>query len=315
MRRFLVRRVALLLLTLWLMSVTIFVVSQILPGDVARTVLGQFATPEAVAALRAQLHLNDPAPLQYLHWIGGLVSGQWGNSFSEENTPILSLIPGRLGASLLLAFAALLVTVPTSILFGLIAALRHNRLTDHVISITGLSLMAVPEFVTGIVLLSVFGVALHWLPTQSVSSGVNPLTSPQYLVLPTLALGLVFFGYISRMMRASTITVLDSAYVRTATLKGLPLRAIIGRHVLRNALVPTITVVASQVGYLVGGLVVVETLFGYPGIGSLILDAGLKHDVPLLEDCVMIIAVIYMLGNLTADLLYAYLNPRIRYGS
>jgi peptide/nickel transport system permease protein len=196
-----------------------------------------------------------------------------------------------------------------------LAALRQDRLADRFISITGLSLMAVPEFVSGIILLSIFGIWLHVLPADSLSGGGNPLTSPQYLVLPVLSLGLVFFGYVSRMMRASTIAVLNSPYVRTATLKGLPLRLVLLRHVLRNALVPTITVVTSSIGYLVGGLVVVETLFSYPGIGNLLLYAGLHHDVPLLEDCVMVVAVIYMLGNLTADLLYAYLDPRIRYSA
>ncbi len=215
----------------------------------------------------------------------------------------------------MLAVATLVVIVPLSIAFGTLAALRQDRVTDRVVSITGLSLMAVPEFVSGIIMLTIFGIWLHWLPTTSVSAGGNPLTTPQYLVLPVLALGLVFFGYVSRMMRASTITVLGSAYMRTAMLKGLPMRLVLIRHVLRNALVPTITVVMSSIGYLVGGLVVVENLFGYPGLGSLLLYAGLHHDVPLLEDCVMIIAVMYMMGNLVADLLYAYLNPQDRFAA
>lgn len=314
MARFLLRRLGLLLLTLWLMSVLVFVIASILPGDVAHTILGQFATPQEVAGLQQQLGLDHPPPVLYLRWITGFVSGNWGESPSFQ-APISSLIPDRLFNSLVLAVATLLVIVPLSITFGMLAALRQDRVTDRVVSITGLSLMAVPEFVSGIILLSIFGIWLHWLPTTSVAAGGNPLTSPQYLVLPVLALGLVFFGYVSRMMRASTITVLGSAYMRTAMLKGLPMRQVLLRHVLRNALVPTITVVMSSIGYLVGGLVIVESLFGYPGLGSLLLYAGLHHDVPLLEDCVMIVAVVYMLGNLTADLLYAYLNPQIRYAS
>jgi len=312
MTRFLLRRSALLLLTLWLMSIVVFVAAQIVPGDVAHTILGQYATPDSVRALRAQLGLDEPAPVQYLRWIGGFVTGQWGASPSYD-TPIASLIPGRLGNSLILTVAALVVIVPLSIALGMVAALRQDRLADRLISIIGLSLMAIPEFVSGIVLLTVFGVWLHVLPTTTVSSGGSPLTTPQYLIAPTLSLGIVFFGYVARMMRASTIAVLDSPYTRTAILKGLPRRTVLLRHVLRNALVPTITVVTSQIGYLVGGLVVVETLFGYPGIGSLLLNAGLHHDIPLLEDCVMIIAVIYMLANLVADLVYAYLNPQIRH--
>lgn len=314
MRRFLLRRLGLMLLTLWLMSVIVFLAAEIVPGDVAHTVLGQFATPEAVANLRHELGLDYPPPVLYLRWIGGFVSGQWGYSPSFD-TPISSLIPDRLINSLVLAAAALIVIVPLSIALGTVAALRQDRFADRVISIAGLSLMAVPEFVSGIVLLTVSGVWLHLLPTTGLAGGGSPFTAPEYLILPSLALGIVFFGYIARMMRASTIAVLQSAYVRTALLKGLPFRLVLTRHVLRNALVPTLTVVTSQIGYLVGGLVVVETLFGYPGIGSLLLSAGLHHDVPLLEDCVMIVAIIYMLGNLSADLLYAYLNPRIRYSA
>ena len=314
MARFLVRRLGLLLLTLWLMSVLVFVVTSVLPGDVAQTILGQHATPEAVAGLRQQLGLDHPPPVLYWRWISGFVTGNWGDSPSLQ-VPIASVLPNRLFNSLVLAVAALIVIVPLSIAFGVIAALRQDRLTDRVISITGLSLMAVPEFVSGVVLLTVFGIWLGWLPTTSVAAGGNPLTEPQLLVLPVLSLSLVFFGYVSRMMRASTVSVLGSAYVRTATLKGLPLRQVLLRHVLRNALVPTITVVMSSVGYLVGGLVIVENLFGYPGLGGLLLYAGLHHDVPPLENCAMIVAVIYMVGNLIADLLYAYLNPQIRYGS
>jgi peptide/nickel transport system permease protein len=217
--------------------------------------------------------------------------------------------------SLVLAVAALIVIVPLSIALGTLAALRQDRFADRLISVTGLSLMAMPEFVTGIVLLTLFGVWLQWLPTTSVAAGGNPLTEPQHLVLPVVTLSLVFFGYVARMTRASTIAVLGSAYVRTATLKGLPRRQVLLRHVLRNALAPTITVVMSSIGYLIGGLVIVESLFGYPGLGGLLLYAGLHHDVPLLEACAMIVAVSYMGGNLIADLLYAYLNPQIRYAA
>ena len=314
MARFLARRIALLVLTLWLMSVLVFAIGSILPGDVAQTILGQFATPAAVEGLRQQLGLDEPVPVQYWNWISGLVTGDWGQSHSLQ-APIGDVLPNRLYNSAILAVAALIVIVPLSIGLGLLAGLRQDRAVDRVISVGGLSLMAVPEFVSGIVLLSVFGIWLDWLPTTSVAAGGDPLRSPQYLILPVASLSLVFFGYVSRMMRASTISVMGSAYVRTAMLKGLPLRQVLSRHVLRNAVVPTITVVMSSIGYLIGGLVVVESLFGYPGIGGLLLYAGLNNDLPLLEDCVMIVAVIYMVGNLIADLLYALLNPQIRYGS
>lgn len=314
MARFLMRRLGLMLLTLWLMSILVFVVTTILPGDVAYTILGRSATPEQAAALRRQLGLDYPPLELYLRWITGFVTGNWGDSHSLQ-LPISSVLPNRLFNSLVLAVAALIVIVPLSIVFGTVAALRQDRFTDRAISVAGLSLMALPEFVSGIILLTVFGVWLKWLPTTSVAAGGNPLTTPHFLVLPVLTLSIVFFGYVSRMMRASTIAVLNSAYIRTATLKGLPMRQVLLRHVMRNALVPTITVVMSSIGYLVGGLVIVESLFGYPGLGGLLLYAGLHHDVPLLEACAMIVAVIYMGGNLIADLLYAYLNPQIRYGS
>lgn len=303
-----------MLLTLWLMSILVFVIASVLPGDVARTILGQTATPEAVAGLREQMGLNDPAPVRYLRWMGGFVTGDWGESHSLQ-APIATVLPNRLFNSLVLTVATLVVIVPLSVVFGVLAAMRRDRVIDRTISVTGLSLMAVPEFVSGILLVAVLGVWLGWLPTTSVAAGNNPLTSPIHLVLPVASLSLVFFGYVTRMVRASTIAVLESGYVRTAMLKGLPLRRVLLRHVLRNALVPTVTVIMSQIGYLIGGLVVIETLFGYPGLGGLLLYAGLHHDVPLLEACVMIVAVINMTSNLTADLLYAFLNPQIRYES
>ena len=311
--RYLGRRLGLMLLTLWLMSILVFVITSVLPGDVAQTILGKSATPNQVAALRQQLDLDHPPHVLYLRWISGFLTGNWGDSHSLQ-VPISSVLPNRLFNSLVLTGAALIVIVPLSITFGTTAALRQDHPTDRVISVLGLSLMAVPEFVSGIILLTVFGVWLKWLPTTSVAAGGNPLTTPQFVVLPVLTLSIVFFGYVSRMMRASTIAVLGSAYIRTATLKGLPRRQVLVRHVLRNALVPTITVLMSSIGYLVGGLVIVESLFGYPGLGGLLLYAGLHHDVPLLEACAMIVAAAYMGGNLVADLLYAYLNPQIRYG-
>jgi peptide/nickel transport system permease protein len=313
MRRYLLRRLGLVLFTLWLLSVAVFAVAEVVPGDIAHVILGHFATPDSIAALRQQMHLNDPAPTRYVRWISGFVTGQWGESPSNGNVAITSLIPDRLYNSLILAAAALLVIVPVSITIGVLAALRRDRLPDRVISVSALALMAVPEFITGTILLFVFGVWTHWLPTDSVAAlGVNPLFSPVHLVLPALSLGLVYFGYVSRMMRASTISVLDSAYVRTALLKGLPWRRVLFRHVLRNAMAPTLTVITTQAGYLVGGLVVVEQLFDYPGIGTLLLGASQSHDVPLLEDCVMLTALLFMLSNLLADVLNAALNPRIR---
>jgi peptide/nickel transport system permease protein len=314
MSRFLVRRLVLSILTLWLVSVAVFVTSELLPGDVARHVLGQSATPENVAALQRQLGLDQPAPERYLRWLAGFLSGQWGSSLALR-VPLLELVPARLGNSLVLGALALLVTVPVSVAGGVLAAIFQNRWPDRVISLIGLSAIAIPEFVSGVVLIVVFSLWLHVAPaTATIPTGGSPLGVLPNLILPALSLAVVLFAYLARMTRASTLEVLASDYVRTAVLKGLPRRQVLLRHVLPNALLPTVTIIGAQIGWLVGGLVVVETLFGYPGLGGLLLFAALNKDVPLLETCVMVIAAIYLLANTAADLAYAALNPRIRYG-
>jgi peptide/nickel transport system permease protein len=313
MRHFLARRIALVLLTLWLVSLGVFVVSELLPGDVAVFILGQQATPENLAVLRAQLGLNEPAPLRYLTWLSGFVRGDWGRSLALQ-IPIADLVLSRAANSLVLAGLALIVTVPISVGLGLVAALRHGRAVDRAISLIGLSGLALPEFVSGVLLIVLFSLTLHIAPAAAqIPTGANPLSVLPALVLPALTLAVTLFAYISRMTRASAIDVLASDYVRTAVLKGLPMSTVIVRHVLRNALLPTVTVIGAQIGWLVGGLVVVEHLFGYPGLGDLLLFAALNKDIPLLEACVMIVASVYMLSNLAAEVLFGVLNPRIRY--
>ena len=205
--------------------------------------------------------------------------------------------------------------VPLSITFGVVAALNYGKALDRCITITGLSVIALPEFVMGVFLIVVFAVQLGWFPVISQVPGTNPVDWFRQLLLPALPLMFVLFGYVSRMARAGTVDALQSDYARTAVLKGLPRRTVVRRHVLRNALLPTITVVAVQIGYLVGGLVVVESLFSYPGIGQLILTAATGHDLPTLEAAVLLIALVYTVANLLADVLYAVLNPRVRLAS
>jgi peptide/nickel transport system permease protein len=312
-RQFLARRIALVLLTLWLVSLGVFVVSELLPGDVAVFILGQQATPENLAVLRTQLGLNQPAPLRYLTWLSGFVRGDWGRSLALQ-IPIADLVLSRAANSLVLAGLALIVTVPISVGLGLVAALRHGRAVDRAISLIGLSGLALPEFVSGVLLIVLFSLTLHIAPAAAqIPTGASPLSVLPALVLPALTLAVTLFAYISRMTRASAIDVLASDYVRTAVLKGLPMSTVIVRHVLRNALLPTVTVIGAQIGWLVGGLVVVEHLFGYPGLGDLLLFAALNKDIPLLEACVMIVASVYMLSNLAAEVLFGVLNPRIRY--
>jgi peptide/nickel transport system permease protein len=300
-------------LTLWLVSLGVFVVSELLPGDVAIFILGQQATPDALAVLRKQLGLDQPAPLRYATWLIGFLHGDWGKSLALQ-VPIADLVLSRMVNSFVLASLALVVTVPVSVALGLLAALRRGRVMDRAISLIGLSGLAIPEFVSGVLLIVLFSLTLRIAPASAqIPTGASPLSVLPALVLPALTLAVTLFAYISRMTRASAIEVLASDYVRTAVLKGLPTSAVLTRHVLRNALLPTVTVIGAQIGWLVGGLVVVEHLFGYPGLGDLLLFAALNKDVPLLEASVMVVAGVYMLSNLGAELLFGVLNPRIRY--
>lgn len=313
MGRFILRRLGLLLLTLLVSSLIIFVVLNHNPRGVAISILGQFATPDDVDTVMRQLGLDRPAPVRYWNWLSGFVTGRWGESYAMQ-VPVAELVGQRLRNSAALAGLAFVVIVPFSVVMGVISGMKEDKPVDRVISIVGLSAIAVPEFVSGIFLIVIFGLWLGWLPASAaIDPSSNPFESFKVLILPVLTLMLVDFAYIARMTRATTSQVLASNYVRTAILKGLPTRTVMFRHVLPNALLPVITVVASQIGWLLGGLVIVETLFAYPGIGLLWLDAAQEHDLPLLEALSMLMAVIYALSNLLADLLYAYLNPRIRY--
>jgi peptide/nickel transport system permease protein len=309
---FLLRRVALALVTLGILSVIVFFGAQVLPGDPARATLGPLASQSSVDALNRELGTDRPLVTQYADWIWSFVRGDMGTSYSFRS-PIAPFVMDALGASLKLAAVAFVLVVPLGILGGVVAALNVGRPLDRVISVLGLSAAAMPEFASGIVLILVFGVWLDVFPTSAawpVGSGV--LTQIYYLIMPALPLTLVLFGYIMRMTRAGTVETLETDYVRTAVLKGLPRGQVLRRHVLRNSLLPTITVVATQVGYLIGGLVVVETLFRYRGIGSLIYNAANSKDFPMLEAGVLVIGISYMLATLAADVLLSFLNPRIR---
>ncbi len=313
MVRFLVRRVALMLVTLLAISVLIFAITQVLPGDVATAILGQQATPEDLATLRAKLGLDQPAAVRYVEWLGGIVHGDLGTSL-RMGVPVGTLILQRLERSLVLAGFAFCLGVPVAILLGVIAGTLRDRIPDHLISVATLISVSVPEFVTGAVLIVVFASWLHLLPPSSlIDPGAGLFASLRFLVLPSLTLMLVMLAHTARMTRASMIEVLGSNYIRTAILKGLPWHEVIVRHALRNALLPTITVVAMNVGWLIGGLVVVESVFSYPGLGRLLIEAIQSRDAPLLQAIALLVAASYALANLLADILYAQLNPRIRY--
>ena len=312
MTRLILRRLLLMVPTLILVSLLIFTLSEILPGDVGRTILGPYATPEQVAALNAELGVDEPIIQRYVAWLGNFVTGDW------DTSPITDLevrpqVMGALGNSLLLAGMALVVIIPLSIFLGVVAGLRKDGLLDRGITISTLSLTVIPEFVSGVILLVIFAVTLQWLPVTALApEGSNLATRLYYLILPAIPLMFIELGYIARMARVGTVEVLARPYIRTAVLKGLPRRRVIFGHVLRNAMVPTVTVIGGQIGWLIGGLVVVETLFGYPGLGKLLVDAAKTHDVLVLEAGVLVVAVIYMLSNLSADVIVALLDPRVR---
>lgn len=312
MMRFIGRRLALMLLTLVLVSLVVFALAQVVPGDVGRSILGRMASPQQVEALNHELGYDRSLPVRYWDWVSGFVTGDWGESLVLR-TPVLDLVMSRFASSLQLAAVAMLLILPTSIAAGVIAGLKEGGMFDHVTSLVSLSLIAIPEFVSGAFLLVLFAVTLPWFPvTAEIPAGAGLLDRVHALFLPSIALGFVLFGYLARMARAGTISVSGSPFVRTAVLKGLPRRHIVVHHVLREALLPTITVVGTQVGWFVGGLVVVETLFNYPGIGQLMLTAARSHDLPVLEATVLSLGAFYMLAILITDIVYGAMSPRTR---
>jgi len=311
--RFLIRRLPFMVFTLIIVSLVIFAVTEILPGDVATMILGQQATPEDLATLRAKMGLDRPAHVRYLDWVGGLLRGDLGKSL-RLGLPVGPLLLQRFRNSLALAVLAFAVGVPTSVLLGVVAGLKRDRWPDSLISVGTLVAVSLPEFVTGVFLIIVFSSWLGLLPPSSLMDPeANPLESLRHLVLPAATLMLVMMAHIARMTRSSMTEVMESNYIRTAVLKGLPMRTVVFEHAMRNALLPTISIIAINVGWLIGGLIIVESVFAYPGMGQLLLFAIGNHDVPLLQAVTLVIAVIYSSSNLAADLLYRYSNPRIRY--
>ncbi|MCZ7544969.1 MAG: ABC transporter permease [Anaerolineae bacterium] len=314
MWRFILRRLGFFVFTLLLTSVLIFALTRVLPGDVARVLLGREAGEAEVAALREELGLNQPLHVQYVEWVRDFVTGNWGLTFSRPAQDILQLVGQRALNSARLAAITMLIAVPLSLLLGVIAGLTENRLPDNTISVLTLSVVSLPEFVTGIFLINILALELRLFPA---SSAVSPSATFEEalpsLWLPALTATLVLLAYITRLTRAGVIEELKRDYVRTATLKGLPYRVVIVKHVLRNALIPTITVIATSTGWLMSGLVVIEFVFSYPGLGRLLTFAIDKRDLPLIQAIVMVTVMVILVANFVADLLYAILNPRISF--
>lgn len=292
----------------------IFLAAQVLPGDVGRRVLGPFADQASVDAVNHQLGTDRPLIEQYWDWISGVFTGDLGESV--RNRPVSDVLIDPLISSAKLALLAFIIVVPLAIWGGVVAAMNEGSFRDRLISVGGLSATAIPEFVWAVIFIVVFAVGLGLFPTTAQPpDGASVFTQVKYLFLPSLCLVCTLFGYIARMARAGTVEALDADYTRTATLKGLPRRTVIRRHVLRNSLLPTIAVVATQAGYLIGGLVIIETIFNYNGIGLTLARAATQKDIPVLQSGVLLIGIVYLVATLIADILYSVLNPRVRLGA
>ncbi len=326
MLKFLRRRFVFFFFTYLISSLMIFFLLRVLPGDPARVIAGgREATAEQVAQIRSELGLNAPLPQQYVNWLANFLGGDWGKTIAFRGADNRELIVQRSINSARLALVALLLSVPLSLVLGIIAGLRENKLSDVIISLLTLSVVSLPEFVTGLFLINIVALgwgrselagALGWWFPSSSAVRANASFSEMLpaLWLPAFAATLVLLAYISRLTRAGVIEELKRDYVRAAALKGIPYRSVITRHVLRNALLPTVTVIAISITWLISGLVVIEYVFGFPGLGSLLIAAIERRDLLLVQSIVMVSVTVILFTNLFADMAYAALNPRIKLG-
>jgi peptide/nickel transport system permease protein len=307
------QRVALGVLLLFAVSILIFAGTQILPGDVAQSILGQSATPESLANLRAELGLNDPAYVRYFRWLGGVLTGDLGKALSSGQD-IATSLGGRLWNTLFLAFWAAIVSVPLAVTFGLLAVRYRNTWVDKLISGIALASTSLPEFFIGYLLVYFFAVKLQWFPgISTVYDGMPFLERMKAIALPATALTLVVLAHMMRMTRAAILNVMQSAYIETAELKGLSPLEIIRRHAFPNAIAPIINVVMLNLAFLIVGVVVVEVIFVYPGMGQYLVDHVSKRDVPVVQAVGLIFAAVYIGLNIIADIAAIVANPRLRH--
>lgn len=309
---FVARRIAFLAATVAAVSLLIFALTQLLPGDVATMILGMSATPEDLATLRRHMGLDRPALVQYLDWAGRVLRGDLGVS-TRFKLPVGPILRDALGNTMWLVAMGLASAIPIGLFVGVISGLRAGRVVDHTLSAAALFAASLPEFVTGAVLIVLMSTWLGWFPAFSpMETGLSLPERLHRLVLPSISLNMVILAYIIRMMRAGLIEVMATPYVRAAILKGLPLPTVIVRHALPTALGPAINVMAMSIGWMAGGLVVVESMFGYPGLGRLLVFAIQNRDIPLIQAISLLVATAYAFGNLLADILQRLLDPRTR---
>jgi peptide/nickel transport system permease protein len=308
--RFVIRRLAFICVSLLVVSALVFALMEVVPGDLAQTILGRGATPEQLQAVREDLGLDRPAPQRYLDWLGGALQGDFGESISLH-ADIGPLLRDRALNSLALAALAAVVGLSLAIALGFVAGLA-SRWADAVLSRVSVALGSLPDFLVAMLLILVFAEHLAWFPATSLSATGSPLDNPKGLVLPALTLVVLMVAYIMRITRASVAKVIDAEYVVAAEVRQISRRRIVRRHIAPNAILPTITVAANYVGWMVGGLIVIESVFAYPGLGLLVLNAARTRDVPLLESVVFLVAAARMLTNFAADALYMLIDPRVR---
>jgi peptide/nickel transport system permease protein len=312
MLRLIVTRIAVSLLTLWIVSVLVFGATELLPGDVAQAVLGQAATQDAVAGLRAALHLDQPGWLRYLIWLGGLLRGDPGRSLVNQ-LPVTQLIGSRLPNSLLLAALTAAFSVPLALTLGITAAVKRGSLYDRVANLVTVGVVSVPEFLVATLAVLLFAVKLHWLPALSSVRGIHSVEQLfRSFAMPVVSLSFVVMAQMARMSRAALIGTLDSSYVEMAVLKGARPARIVLRHALPNALGPIVNAVALSLSFLLGGVIIIETIFNYPGLAKLMVDAVSTRDMPVVQACAMIFCAGYLLLTTLADIVAIVSNPRLR---
>jgi len=307
------KRCGLIVYTLLVVSLIVFGITQILPADAATMLLGENATAEALAAVRDRLGLDAPVWEQYLRWLGGVVQGDFGTSL-RTGLPVAPVMIEALGRSLTLALFSIILMLAIAVPLGIVAAVRRGRAADMIVSVLSYVGVSLPEFVTATVFVLVLADWLQLLPASGyVPLPQDPVRSLQHWVLPVLTVSVIMVAHVSRMVRSELVDVLHSDYIRAARLKGMPPRTVLLRHGLRNALLPTITIVALDVGYLLGGVIVVEEIFAIPGIGRQLIVAIQARDLPAIQAGALIMAATYSIANFAADLAYAWLDKRIQY--
>jgi peptide/nickel transport system permease protein len=313
MTGYVIRRVANSLFTLLLLSLGIFMLIRLIPGDPVVAMLGEDATPQRIADLRAQYGLDEPLVTQFISWLGNVTSGDFGQSVPTSR-PVTELIFTRFPVTILLASLATLLTIMVAVPMGVTAATRRGQLADKSVLMASLVGISVPSFFLGILLMLVFAVQLRWFPTfgfRSFSDGL--LVTLKGFVLPALSLGLLYVAIVARMSRASMLEVLSQDYIVTAEASGLSRGRVRYKHALKNALIPVVTVVGLNFGALLGGSVITEQVFNLPGLGTLLLASIDRRDYPVIQAIVLLISVVYIVINLLVDLLYGFLDPRVRY--